>query len=152
MTAGPNEPGKPPRGYRNNNPGNIRELPGDKTDWVGERTTDDDPAFEEFETPADGFRALARTLLTYQRRHKLRTVSAIIARWAPPSENNTVAYVGFVCKALQVEPDEEIDVENRATLALLCNAIARKENGYRPGGADWFDTESIMRGVDRALA
>ena len=48
------------RGERNNNPGNIRQT---DADWIGERATDSDPAFEEFTTPEDGIRALARLLL-----------------------------------------------------------------------------------------
>jgi hypothetical protein len=52
-----------PRGIRLNNPGNIKEAPGDKTQWQGERATDDDPVFEEFVSPEAGIRALARTLL-----------------------------------------------------------------------------------------
>ena len=32
----------PPRGIRNHNPGNLKEHPGDKTLWLGERATDDD--------------------------------------------------------------------------------------------------------------
>ena len=140
-----------PRGVRNNNPGNIREAAGGGTAWVGERTTDDDPSFEEFETPTMGFRALARTLLTYRRRHGLRTIAGIVARWAPPNENDTPAYIAFVSRLMQAEPDLEIDVENRPTLIVLCSAIARKECGYRPGGADWFALEDIAAGVDLAL-
>lgn len=140
-----------PRGVRNCNPGNIREAAGGGTQWVGERTTDDDPAFEEFETPTMGFRALARTLLTYSRQYGLRTVASIVARWAPPKENDTAAYVAFVSRLMQAQPDQELNVENRATLIVLCSAIARKECGYRPGGADWFAIEDIAAGVDLAL-
>lgn len=141
-----------PRGVRNHNPGNIREAAGGGTEWVGERTTDDDPAFEEFVSPAMGFRALARTLLTYGRKHGLRTVAGIVARWAPPNENDTAAYIEFVSRLMQAEPDQALDMENRGTLIVLCSAIARKECGYQPGGGDWFRLEDIAAGVDLALA
>jgi hypothetical protein len=140
-----------PRAVRNCNPGNIREAAGGGIEWVGERTTDDDPAFEEFETPVLGFRALARTLLTYSRKHGLRTVAGIITRWAPPSENDTAAYIAFVSRLMQADPGQVLDMENRGTLIVLCSAIARKESGYRPGGADWFALEDIAAGVDLAL-
>jgi len=142
---------KIPRAVRNNNPGNIREAAGDKTQWVGERATDDDSEFEEYETAAHGFRAIARTLLTYKRAYGLTTVAGIISRYAPPKENDTPKYIAFVSRLLQCEPDQTIDVENRATMIVLCSAIARKESGYRPGGADWFALEDIAAGVDMAL-
>lgn len=143
---------KVPRGVRNNNPGNIKELVGDKTNWQGERTTDDDPTFEEFNTPEDGFRALARTLLTYQRRHNIRTPAAITARFAPGCDSNDEAdYRAFLARHLHVGIDDEIDLTNRATLIVACVAIMRREQGYKPGGADWWPLETIAAGVDRAL-
>jgi len=141
-----------PRAVRNNNPGNIRELPGGGIHWEGERTTDDDPAFEEFETPAMGFRALARTLLTYKRRHGLDQISTIIARWAPPNENDTQKYIAFVAKQMAADPGQVLDMEHRANLIVFCCAIARKEAGHRKNGSDWWNLEDIAAGVDLALA
>jgi hypothetical protein len=90
----------PPRGIRMNNPGNIKELPGDKTQWQGERATDDDPVFEEFATPEAGIRALVRILAGYQQRHGLNTVAGIINRWAPSFENDTGTYAAHVAARL----------------------------------------------------
>src|SRR5262245_58187606 len=100
----------PTRGERNNNPGNLREVDG--VHWVGERATDDDPAFEEFNTPEDGIRALAKTLLSYQRKHGLRTVTGIITRWAPSNENNTIAYIDAVARSMGVLSSADIDLES----------------------------------------
>src|SRR3569832_207317 len=80
------------RGLRNNNPGNIRKT---ATDWRGE-VVGSDSAFETFATPEAGIRALAVLLRNYQRKYGLRTVRAIITRYAPPSENNTESYVSAV--------------------------------------------------------
>jgi len=138
---------KQTRGERNNNPGNIRESPGDRTQWIGERATDDDKALEEFKTPQDGIRALCKVVLNYQRKHGLNTVREIIGRWAPPNENNTGAYVRAVADAMDVQPDDAIDMESAVVLTALVRAIIQHENGriaYTP--------EVIEEGVDRALA
>ncbi|WP_115528063.1 MULTISPECIES: structural protein P5 [Xanthomonas] len=135
-----------PRGVRNNNPGNI-----DRTGvaWQGEDRTAAARAretrFAVFDTPEYGFRALVKTLLTYQRKHGLRTVRGIINRWAPPVENDTGAYAHEVAKALGVEVDQRINVEAPATAFQLAKAIARHENG----GNFWGDAV-IWDGVELA--
>jgi len=137
-----------PRGIRNNNPGNIKELPGDKTQWVGERSTDDDAIFEEFETPEDGIRALGIILLNYRNMHGLRTVEQFMYRWAPPSDkNDTASYVKHVCTHLGVRPVDEVHVRNREVLADLVEVITAHENaGYK------YPRDVVLAGVDRALA
>lgn len=111
------------RGYRNNNPGNIRRS-ADK--WQGLSPTQSDAAFFQFIAPQWGVRAMAKILLTYRSKYGLETVRDIINRWAPPIENNTSAYVSSVSAALSVKPDERIDVSLR--LVELVRAIIRHEN------------------------
>jgi hypothetical protein len=130
----------PPRGIRNNNPGNIRR--GDK--WQGMTITQGDSAFCQFETPEYGIRALGKVLMNYQSKHGLKTVRQLITRWAPPTENNTVAYVNGVAKALGVLADAEIEVT--AYLPQLVRAIIQHENGQQP-----YDDAIIAKGVDLAL-
>ncbi|HCT26877.1 MAG TPA: structural protein P5 [Stenotrophomonas sp.] len=136
-----------PRGVRNNNPGNI-----DRTSviWQGEDRSADARAREGrfcvFLTPQAGFRALAKTLLTYQRKHGLRTVKEIIGRWAPPVENDTGAYVRQVADAVGVSPSEVIRLDNPVTLGRLATAIAKHENG----GLYW-PADVIAAGVAEAL-
>ena len=105
-----------PRGVRNNNPGNIDRI---STPWQGEDRSAAAIAREQrfcvFLTPQAGFRALAKTLLTYQRKHGLRTVKEIIGRWAPPVENDTGAYVRQVAAAVGVAPSEIIRLDNAVT-------------------------------------
>ncbi|TAN59436.1 MAG: structural protein [Magnetospirillum sp.] len=136
-----------PRGIRMNNPGNIKEAPGDKTQWQGERATDDDPVFEEFVSPEAGIRALTRILLGYQHRHGLNTVAGIINRWAPGCENDTGAYIAHVATRLGVRPDQNIDVTVPDVMADLVEAIIRHENGRQP-----YTREVILAGVDLGLA
>lgn len=117
------------RGERNNNPGNIREYAFDGVHWKGERATDDDPEFEEFDAPQDGLRALARVLLTYQRKHHLRTIGEIIERWAPGSENDTAAYVADCAERCGIGEAELIDLERIQNLTPLVKSIIWHENG-----------------------
>lgn len=121
------------RGYRNNNPGNIRTLPASRA-WNGQIR--DDGGYGVYDTPANGTRALGRQLLAYERRG-LRTVASIIRTWAPPIENNTGAYERHVSRLLRVAPDEVLDV--RARLPELAAAIALHENGSRQPWGDAFN-------------
>ena len=135
-----------PRGIRNNNPGNLRKS---DAPWIG-KVAGEDPAFETFDTIEHGIRALAKTLLTYQRVHRCRTVGDFVLRYAPAHENDTAAYVRDVAKALKVTTDEPLDLSNEIVLAALVTAIIRHENGRDPLGRDWCDAETILRGVEMA--
>ena len=87
------------RGIRNNNPLNIRHS-ADR--WQGARKEQTDQSFVQFESMAYGYRAAWKTLDTYYKRLKERkkhfTVENIIARWAPPTENDTRAYIRQVLR------------------------------------------------------
>lgn len=133
---------KLPRGVRNNNPGNI-EL-GDP--WQGMRTKQTDGRFAQFETPAYGIRALARTLITYQDKHGIRTVSAAINRWAPPVENDTRAYVKAVQRAVG---GEMVNMHDYQYLRPMVEAIIRHENGKGPLNTPntWYDSATIDEGM-----
>ena len=137
-----------PRGVRNKNPGNIDRT---STVWQGEDRSQDalrrEPRFCVFTTPEAGFRALAKTLLTYQNKHGLRTVRDIINRWAPPVENNTEAYITQVAREVGVGSREVVSLSKQVPLQRLVTAIARHENG----GLFW-DAAVIEAGVRQALA
>ncbi|VVS92185.1 structural protein [Desulfoluna spongiiphila] len=122
------------RGIRNNNPGNIRH--GD--DWDGLAKVQPDPAFCLFKTPEYGIRAMARVLTNYQRRHGIKTVRGIITRWAPPSENDTAAYVDHVAQVVGVDPDEPLVVTE--VLPRLIPVIIKHENGQMPYSDDQIAT------------
>lgn len=121
-----------PRGIRNNNPGNIRKS-ADK--WQGMSAQQTDTAFVQFTAPVYGLRALAKLLLNYQAKYGLSTVRAIISRWAPPSENNTAAYINAVTAAMGQGADIAMDLYAKPELlAKLMRAIVAHENG-----ASWRD-------------
>lgn len=120
------------RAIRNNNPGNI--ITGEQ--WQGlEAWENMTPAQREekrfcvFKTPKWGFRAIERVLISYQDRHGLNTIRAIINRYAPPFENNTEGYIQRVAKDLGITPEDEIDVRDWNTAVALVTAIALVETG-----------------------
>lgn len=129
-----------PRGVRNNNPGNIRKG----QPWYG-LTGVDEKGFCVFEKPELGIRALAKVLLTYQSTHGLRNLRGMVARWAPPNENDTAAYIAAVCKACNAEPDAAYTLTPGRMLPLVV-AIIRHENGQQP-----YTPEQLQTGVDLAF-
>lgn len=128
---------KLPRGLRNNNPGNI-EI-GEK--WQGLSNKQIDTRFCTFSEMTYGCRALLKVLQTYHNKHKLNTVRAIISRWAPNNENNTVAYINSVARALGVSPVESLKF-TKTTYIMLGKAIAKHENGVE---ADVLITDSTWQ-------
>jgi hypothetical protein len=139
-----------PRGVRNSNPGNIRW--GDP--WQGLVPIDQrlDPDFCQFVDPAWGIRALARTLITYQDKHGLRTVRGIISRWAPDSENNTDAYVHAVCLQTGLDKREPLNMHRYDHLRPLLEAIIRHECGKGPmrTANTWYANDVIEVALQRA--
>ncbi|MDL2319894.1 structural protein P5 [Alistipes sp. OttesenSCG-928-B03] len=113
------------RGLKNNNPGNIRLS---ATRYRGE-VESDDRAFKRFATPAWGYRAMFVLLYTYQRRHGLNTLAEMIDRYAPPCENDTRAYVGFVARTAGMPPDEMLNTLSRSDMVRVVSAMSRIENG-----------------------
>ena len=132
------------RGIRNNNPLNIRKVPG--THWRGELPSPEgncslaakqlgsesdggqagDRLFVQFESIEYGLRAAFCLLETYRRKYKAVCVEDIINRWAPPSENDTRKYVETVCKLTGFGGKERL-VEDQ--LPALVHAMAFVECG-----------------------
>lgn len=135
-----------PRGIRNNNPGNIER---NKTPWRGLCADQSaDTRFCVFDAPEWGIRAMAKILLTYYTRYGLNTVRGIVSRWAPPSENDTDAYVHAVAARLGVRTDERIDVHQRNVMTALIRAITAHENGT--AYADTYDAATLDKGLSLA--
>ncbi|WP_289066203.1 structural protein P5 [uncultured Alistipes sp.] len=123
------------RGLNNCNPGNIRQSKGR---YKGEVRPSRDPAFKQFETMAWGYRAIFVLLHTYRTRHGLRTIAAMIARWAPPSENKTELYIRTVSRRSGIPADRPLDTRDRRTMIPIAAAISFVENGT---AADMHDVE-----------
>lgn len=115
------------RGLRNNNPGNIRQN-GDN--FLGEIKPSADPSFKQFESIEYGYRAMFVTLNTYQRKHGLSTIRAMISRWAPPKDNNdTEAYIRAVSSESGVPENSHITSTNKDVMVPIVAAMSRVENG-----------------------
>lgn len=139
------------RGVRNRNPGNIDHNSANK--WRGELPVNKalESRFARFDTAENGIRALGKLLLTYYTKHNLKTVQAIINRWAPPKENDTGAYVRSVQASVKAATGKdstgEIDLNDAKTLKAVVNAIILHEN------AGYIYPESVVNeGIRRALA
>lgn len=129
------------RGYRNNNPLNIR-ISGNA--WQGKVPTysNTDGVFEQFTSMAYGFRAAMVNIRTYILNYGARTVQAIISKWAPPSENSTNSYITHVCQLTGFAPTMVIDPTNKDQMCRLVKAMAFIENGYYVTGIDNYINEA----------
>lgn len=114
------------RGMRNRNPGNIRRS-GDT--WQGQAPQQTDAAFVQFTDFKFGVRAAARVFRNYQKSYGLRTVTALIGRWAPPNENDTGSYVNAVAKRIGVDALAPIDLANAELCYRFLRAVFRHECG-----------------------
>ena len=141
------------RGLKNNNPLNIRRS-ADK--WEGARIEQTDKSFVQFVSMAYGYRAAWKVLdtycLTFRRERRAYNLRNIIARWAPPSENDTGAYVRSVVMLSGLGGNENMarplrgrDLERTARLIAAMTCV---ENGIAYKEVDW---EAIWEGYDLAF-
>ena len=144
------------RGLRNNNPLNIRHS-ADR--WQGARIMQTDKDFVQFKDLKWGFRAAWKILdtycLTFKKEGKAYNVKNIIGRWAPPTENDTDAYVRAVVKLSGLGGNENMprpkhywNFEEVDKLVRLIRAMVCVENGIK-----WekVDTKDIWKGYDLAF-
>lgn len=114
-------------GLDRHNPGNLRS-------WKGVPTA---KGFAWFANDRQGIQAMAKQLLLYNMRDKLKTVEEIIGKYAPPSENDTKAYIANVLKRTGFVAGAEHDFQKSpAELYALMAAMTKQENyrsNYTPG-------------------
>lgn len=115
-----------PRGYRNNNPLNIRFN--QNNNWSGKVLPNTDGTFEQFISPAYGYRAALKLIRNYIGAG-YNTIASIIGRWAPNNENNTTGYINRVCQTTGYVPGTIIEVTDKDKLCNLVYAMAIVENG-----------------------
>ena len=119
-----------PRGYRNNNPLNIRIS---QNAWKGKipLAENTDGTFEQFRSMAYGYRAAMKLIQTYIRKYNCHTLAQIISRWAPPSENYTASYIANVANRMGIEPTDYINPSNGYQMKELVRAMSYSENGTK---------------------
>ena len=121
--------------YELNNPGNIRVS---AETFQGEVRPGRHTAFKEFASMAYGFRAMFVVLRTYMTKHHCRTIEDIITRWAPPTENHTESYIGFVEKAAGIDRKRSLKF-CLDDLGPIVTCMAFMENGHWPDANDVVD-------------
>ena len=142
------------RGIRNNNPLNIRHS-ADR--WQGARLEQTDKAFVQFISMPHGYRAAWKILESYWKYFnnlpKGFCVRNIITRWAPPTENDTDAYIRSVLAMSGLEGNEHFSQPSNGIdykrLELLIRAMTTIECGIP---YDEVDVEAIRMGFDMAFA
>ncbi len=124
------------RGYKNNNPGNIRPEPGKNKQWIGEKVPSTDPGFKQFVTMPYGYRAMFINLKGYLA-NGLNTIEKIVTAWAPQSDgNNTKAYIAAVSKFVGIPATQQIGFASTPIIRKIVIAISKQENGLDANTAD----------------
>lgn len=130
----------------NNNPLNIRHS--SSFTWQGEDASVKDGDFSKFDTLEHGERAAIINLHTYVTKEGINTIRSIIAKWAPPTDNNDdVAYETVVMKQLaDIYPSLSVtDVidGNYSQLAMIAWAMSGMEQGYahQPSKQSFIDVQ-----------
>lgn len=112
------------RGLRNNNPLNIRWS---NDVFMGEMKGVD-KCFKSFLSLPYGYRAGFVILASYLARGQ-NSIEKIIARWAPPTENNTENYIVMVEKWSGVPRNRVLSATDGADYISIVSAMSFVENG-----------------------
>ena len=137
---------KAPIGVQRNNPGNLRSD--GVTRWLGANLPGKGE-FLTFDTPHNGFRALARTLYNYGKRHGINTLYGVVRRYAPASENDVASYLSSLESSTGWDRKRNIDLTDESVLQTLVPLIARQEIG-----SSWlgnYDASSVSNAVTSAI-
>lgn len=136
------------RGYRNNNPLNLRIS---AEEWKGKiplsQNTDRNVKtgkmeFEQFLTMPYGFRANMINMRTQINRGN-NTIEKLVHVWAPADDgNNPAGYTQRVCKTTGYDKTDIINPANAKQMQNIAYAMAIVENGSAP---QWDD---IQKGWD----
>jgi hypothetical protein len=117
-----------PRGFRNNNPGNLEASP-----WTQQQQgfagTEPQGRFAKFQDMNSGVAAADRLLANYKNQG-VDTIGGIISKWAPGGDGNNVsAYAETVAKNAGIPADQKIDLSDPAIRQRILPAMIQYENG-----------------------
>jgi hypothetical protein len=119
------------RGYRNNNPGNLKltfDKNGKKIFIYDGEVNGSDKIFRTFKDMPTGYRAMF-ALLNHRFNVGDRSIRDIIYTWAPPTENETEKYIHAITLATQHNRDDVIDESDDILMKRLAAGISKQENG-----------------------
>lgn len=112
-----------PRGLRDNNPGDLQQPPG--TSWAG--TVGMDGPFVIFSDTTWGLRALCKDVIN-NIGEGYDTITSLITKFAPPSENDTASYISSVSADAGIDADDQLGTD-QGTITSLVRAIVNHELG-----------------------
>lgn len=115
------------RGIKNRNPLNIRKS---GSQWKGMSMNQTDKEFVQFTDMTYGVRAAIITLRTYFTKHNINTIEGIINRWAPSNENNTKAYIAYICRNSPSGTEKRPIEWNKQNIYRLIIVMAKYESNY----------------------
>lgn len=117
-----------------NNPGNVKGV-----NWDGQIGTDK-RGFAIFKHHVYGLRAMAITLLEYQRKHDIHTIDGLVKRYSRTDHNE---YTSFLCSRLKVSKNDRISVASH--LPELIKAMITFEYGQQPYPEEDFVLLSVYK-------
>lgn len=136
----PHESIKKTRAERNFNPGNLN--------YAGQSGASleagSNARFAKFNSEEEGIAALVRQLRLYQQRG-IDTIGEIVKKYAPPSENDTQAYVANMARWTGLSANEKLNFNDTETVRRMVEGISRKEGRYTP-----LTEGQIMSGINLA--
>lgn len=138
-----------PRGIRNRNPLNLVYLP--PVQWQGLDDPPSDGRMCRFVSDQMGIRAAALQVRTYRTRYRLQSISEIVNRWAPPTENNSRAYAKTVADYLGQSVNYAPNVDDADELERLLRGMSIVENGHGPLDGEWYPDLVWQQGVRLAV-
>ncbi len=124
------------RGFRNKNPGNLR----DANNKIGLQGPEGDK-MAVFASERDGLAAMSRQLMLDAEGGKNR-INDYIRKYAPASENKTEEYIRLVSGWTGYGSHESLDMHNPDVLSNLMSAMIKVENMRQP-----FSHDQVMEGV-----
>ena len=105
-----------------NNPLNIRYNKANC--WLGQ--IEPRKGFCQFKELFYGYRAAVLLVLRYFK-FNVNTIRLVVSRWAPSIENNTDAYIRFVSKEMDKDPDTLLVEQDIKPLILAMSRIEQGE-------------------------
>lgn len=129
-----NRNGKTSLCFRLNNPGCLRDG---ASNWKGK--TGSEKGFVRFSTMEYGIRASLINLRNTYFNKGLNTISKIMYKYAPPSENNTEKYIADLETWTGFNRNRVLKF-NEQEMYILFSKISRKENGFEAFNKNQFST------------
>lgn len=123
-------------GFRNHNPGNLREA---------SNSTGRNQGFSTFASDNDGLAAMARQLMLYGDRGN-NTPGGILHTYAPRTENKTQQYINAVSARTGYDSRQRLDLHNPEILKTLMAAMIQHEQGSQP-----YTEEQLKNAIQSAI-